>query len=295
MDWRRFDSWLSACVLLALTQPALAADESPLPPNVTLSGPNVCRDVVKVINGVKLERYTQNVTLETYVGCSDPFQNFRCKETKTGTRINYKSVPKEVDQYVDKCCEGFAQTGNLTCEKLAEPERFVQPESNSNVLITLVIVSLTAIVVVSMLLAVYYRRKMTNKKKFEHAVKYTPNSDGQSDEEDEVDNRVFRPGFVQPSPVRPPIQELKPAKVELPPTGGANGPHPPQNVYVELGAKGDDEEAAGPSAHYETIPAAHSPPPPSTAYRASNPISFENPNSLYPNVPSPDSKSEPRV
>ncbi|KAI6230359.1 hypothetical protein M3Y99_01071600 [Aphelenchoides fujianensis] len=233
MDWRRLDSWLSAVVLLALTQPALAADEPPLPPNVTLSGPNVCRDVVKVINGVKLERYTQNVTLETYVGCSDPFQNFRCKETKTGTRINYKSVPKEVDQYVDKCCEGFAQTGNLTCEKLAEPERFVQPESNSN-----------------------------------------------------------------PSPVRPPIQELKPAKVELPPAGGgAVGPHPPQNVYVELGAKGDDEEAAGPSAHYETIPAALSPPPPSppATYRASNPISFENPNSLYPNVPSPDPKGEPRI
>ncbi|KAI6204781.1 hypothetical protein M3Y94_00716500 [Aphelenchoides besseyi] len=283
MDWKpKLLICAFALFAVELTQLTVGA-ETPLPPNVTLVGPHVCQSIEKVISGVKLERYSQNVTLETIVSCSDPFQNFRCKETRTGTRINYKSVPKEVEQIVEKCCEGYAQTQNLTCEKLAEPQQFVQTDSNqnSNFLITLVIASLATIVLITLLFALYYRRKVVNKKKFEHAVKYTSNSAGHSDDEDEVDNRVFRPDFVTPTPVRLQPNELKVKTVEA---DGETTTKPHQNVYVELG------DQAGSSirddGQYETIP---------SAYRASNPISFENPN-LYPKVPSPNLKgADPRV
>lgn len=54
----------------------LMSNHLALPMGLT-SSPSACR-VLKPA----LEKYTQEVLLETFVSCADPFQGFRCKERK---------------------------------------------------------------------------------------------------------------------------------------------------------------------------------------------------------------------
>lgn len=54
--------------------------------------------------------------LETYETCSDITQGFRCKRIKMGSRLSYKSVPREVEEIAVKCCDGYRETRDKTCE-----------------------------------------------------------------------------------------------------------------------------------------------------------------------------------
>jgi hypothetical protein len=155
----------------------------------------------------------------------------------------------------------------------------------------LAILLIIAVVILS-LLVLYYRRKSKPKKSsFEHSVKYTPN-EIESDEEDDVNRRVWRPDFVTSPAVYPTSKDSK----SDPSTSVVNrNPNHPMSKnfsnffdifldeYVTLGA----EDRPGTSRAlnhsdggnlYETIP----------SYLMTNPNSFGNPNAecMEPLLPS---------
>ena len=64
-----------------------------------------------------MERVVMPVKLETFVSCADPFQNFRCKETKRGSRIFYKPVRYVDIETIGVCCNGYRESSTQTCDR----------------------------------------------------------------------------------------------------------------------------------------------------------------------------------
>lgn len=87
----------------------------------------------------------------------------------------------------------------------AEQQRMFSTKTKIGGSLILLIVA----VVVLFILVVYYRRKSTTPKKssYEHSVRYTPN-EIDSDEEEDINKRVWRPDFPA-SPIAYPTKESK--------------------------------------------------------------------------------------
>ncbi|VDN57605.1 unnamed protein product [Dracunculus medinensis] len=69
---------------------------------------------------LSLQKHERPVILETIKPCWDITQGFRCKVKSNGTKLSYKGIPVKVKNLVKKCCLGFYQTQEATCEKCLE-------------------------------------------------------------------------------------------------------------------------------------------------------------------------------
>ena len=80
--------------------------------SLTLTHPGTPCSVTKPT----LERVIVPVILETSVVCADFLQNFRCKVSKPGNRISYKTVNTTVEETIWECCPGYTQTDDGQCD-----------------------------------------------------------------------------------------------------------------------------------------------------------------------------------
>ncbi|VDM39174.1 unnamed protein product [Toxocara canis] len=106
---------LSICVLLLAEVYSLAY-------GIELHGDNICPVEEEGNCGafrkeeLTLQKHVQTVVLHTTESCLDITQLFRCKVKNNGTKISYKGVPNKVKTIVLKCCLGYYQTAEGTCE-----------------------------------------------------------------------------------------------------------------------------------------------------------------------------------
>uniref|UniRef100_A0A915PYD9 EMI domain-containing protein n=1 Tax=Setaria digitata TaxID=48799 RepID=A0A915PYD9_9BILA len=65
---------------------------------------------------LNLQRYEQAVVLHTTKPCWDISQGFRCKVKTNGTKLSYKALPTKKKTITYKCCFGYYETPEGTCE-----------------------------------------------------------------------------------------------------------------------------------------------------------------------------------
>ncbi|MCP9257988.1 Cell death abnormality protein 1 [Dirofilaria immitis] len=69
---------------------------------------------------LSLQKHQQNVVLHTTQACWDLSQGFRCKVKTNGTKLSYKALPTKKKITVYKCCHGYYETPEETCEVCLE-------------------------------------------------------------------------------------------------------------------------------------------------------------------------------
>ncbi|VDK65134.1 unnamed protein product [Onchocerca ochengi] len=80
---------------------------------------NVC-PVEEEAEELSLQKHEQNVVLHTTRACWDLSQGFRCRVKTNGTKLSYKALPTKKKIIVYKCCSGYYETPQETCEVCLE-------------------------------------------------------------------------------------------------------------------------------------------------------------------------------
>lgn len=93
----------------------LIVELSLLVDSIELHGDNIC-PVEEEKEELMLQKHEQTVVLHTTEACLDITQGFRCKVKNNGTKISYRGIPNKVKNIVLKCCLGYFQTEEGTCE-----------------------------------------------------------------------------------------------------------------------------------------------------------------------------------
>ncbi|EFO27862.2 hypothetical protein LOAG_00624 [Loa loa] len=80
-----------------------------------MNAENVC-PVEEEAEELSLQKHEQTVVLHTTQACWDVSQGFRCKVKTNGTKLSYKALPMKKKVIVYKCCSGYYETQQETCE-----------------------------------------------------------------------------------------------------------------------------------------------------------------------------------
>ncbi|VDO20029.1 unnamed protein product [Brugia timori] len=109
----------TATTLVSIATFILCLINGPSVDGAVMNAENVC-PVEEIAEELSLQKHEQTVMLHTTQACWDVSQGFRCKVKTNGTKISYKALPTKKKVTVYKCCSGYYETPQETCEVCLE-------------------------------------------------------------------------------------------------------------------------------------------------------------------------------